>query len=69
MALKEEFGGKVEFVIADVDSEEGKALASEYGVNLIPAFFLLDRQGKVADTVVGEASQSELKRKLEQLAR
>ena len=42
LALENRFYGQVEFVIADVDDQQGRQLAERFGVNTIPAFFIMD---------------------------
>lgn len=60
LALKQKFGDKVEFVIADINSPEGNGLASQFSVDLIPAIFIIDGKGNLVHSEVGEQPQSKL---------
>lgn len=60
LALEKKYHGKIEFVIVNVDTEEGQSLARQYNVNSIPAVFLSDKKGNVTYTAVGAKPQEEL---------
>lgn len=53
MALENRFYGQVEFVVADVDDPQGRQLAERFGVNTIPAFFIMDSKGNMVFQDVG----------------
>lgn len=60
LALKEKYEGKVEFVVADVNSPEGNSLAGQFSVDLIPAIFIIDGKGNLVRSEVGEQPQAKL---------
>jgi thiol-disulfide isomerase/thioredoxin len=64
LALKNKFSGQVEFIVADVDDSQGQQLASRYGVNSIPAFFILDGKGNPVYQGVGVVEQDVLVEKI-----
>jgi len=64
--LAGEFGGRIKFVSVNVD--EATTLAAEFKVQAIPTLLFFGPDGKIADTVVGLVSESELRNKLETLA-
>ncbi len=51
LALEEKYEKKVEFVIADLGTGEGRSLAEQYNFYYIPFFFLLDPEGNVAYSI------------------
>jgi thioredoxin-like negative regulator of GroEL len=53
LALENKFNGKMEFIIADITTPEGSYLAQQFNVDLIPRFFVLDRNGNPVLTEVG----------------
>ena len=62
--LSEKYKGKVKFVKVNVD--ENQKTASQYKVMSIPTLMFF-KDGKVADTVVGARSESELDGKVAKL--
>lgn len=67
LALEKKYYGKIEFVIVNVDTQEGQMLAGQYNVTSIPAIFLTDNKKDIAYSVVGAKSQQELEREIEKL--
>lgn len=67
MALQNKYADKVNFIIVDVDKEEGQVLAARYKVNSIPAYFFMGNNGVIYDQQVGEATQAEMAQKIEKL--
>lgn|GEM_PF-6785240 len=65
--MQEEYGNKVVFVIADVETPEGYELAMQYDVTGIPAFFCLDAAGRTAEKLVGFRNDQPLRDALERL--
>jgi thioredoxin-related protein len=57
--LERKCAGNVTFVHADVDKSKYQKLASEYRVNAIPRFVLLDPSGKVVKQWIGTTSQTD----------
>lgn len=62
LALENKYKGKMEFVVADVTTEEGSNLAGQYNVDLIPRFFVLDGKGNQVVTEVGAQSSETLEK-------
>lgn len=67
MALKEEYGNQVEFVIVDVRQQDGNRMAQEFGIRSIPHIIMLDSSGEVVFNEVGGKSEDYLKSHLEKL--
>lgn len=67
LALEKKYGNKMEFIIANVTTEEGNYLAGLYRVDLIPAFFLIDRKGNVVFSDVGVQSEDKLDRQISEI--
>ena len=65
-ALAEKYADKVAFGSVNVDEED--ALASSYGISVIPTLFFL-KNGKVVNKTVGVRSASELEGIIEGLLR
>ena len=63
-ALAEKYEGKVEFGSVNVDEED--ALASAFGIQVIPTLFFL-KKGEVVNKTVGVRSASELEGIIESL--
>lgn len=67
MALFEQYGKDVQFIVVDVETEQGAALAYQYEVYTIPALFFLDKNGQVVDKHVGWLSREQLETKIKAL--
>lgn len=66
--LKQEYEGKVEFRLINVDTDpDGSALMSQYGAQYVPTFVFLNADGTTADQVVGEVGESALRERLDAL--
>lgn len=66
--LKTEYEGVVEFRTVNVDSDpEGPQLASGFGLQFVPSFVFLDREGGQQDLLVGEVSEVQLREVLDSL--
>ena len=63
-ALAEKYDGKVEFGSVNVDEED--ALASSFGISVIPTLYFL-KNGEIVDKTVGVRSPSELMGIIERL--
>lgn len=50
----------VELIDIDIDGEYGQEVAREFGIRSIPTFILVDG-GKVVNTLIGAASESEFR--------
>lgn len=53
--------------IVKVDIDAGMDIAEKYGVMSVPTFVLIDKTGKVVDTMNGMRSADELEKKLDEL--
>ncbi len=59
--LKQQYEGKVEFKLYDVDkSQEGQELMSKFNAQYVPTFVFVNRDGSVATQKVGEIAESDL---------
>jgi thiol-disulfide isomerase/thioredoxin len=66
--LKQEYEGKVEFRIYDVEkSSEGEELMRRYGAQYVPTFVFLNSDGIEANRAVGEVSEDEMREMLDAL--
>jgi cytochrome c-type biogenesis protein len=66
LALENEFHGKVEFIIVDVDDPQGQQLAGRFGVGTIPAFFIMDGKGNMVFEDVGTFDKRTLAKKIKE---
>lgn len=51
--LERELNGKVRFIKVNIGDDSGAAIASRYGVRGVPAFIMLDGEGRVIYRQVG----------------
>lgn len=58
--LKDEYNGKVVFLIVDIGSGRDNALADQYDIRAIPTFKVFDKKGVLQDTIIG-ADEPKLK--------
>jgi thiol-disulfide isomerase/thioredoxin len=66
--LEQEYEGKVEFRLYDVDkSNEGQDLMRQYGAQYVPTFVFLNSDGTEADRAVGEVSEDDMRAILDSL--
>lgn len=49
------------------ESDEGAALADEFGVQFVPSFVFVDSNGEYVDILIGEVSEDALKQALDDL--
>lgn len=66
MALENKFYGQVEFIIADVDDPQGQQLAGRFGVNTIPAIFIMDGKGNIIFQDVGVFDEDTLAKNIKE---
>ena len=66
-ALKEQYGKDVVFVKVDVGTQDGRALAVEYGIRGIPHIIMIKGQGEVVYNQVGSRSGDDLRVYLDRL--
>lgn len=63
-----EYEGDVAIRMYNVDtSDEGAALAEEYGVQFVPTFIFVNAEGEDVDQLIGEVSEKTLKASLDDL--
>ncbi|SDG61762.1 cytochrome c-type biogenesis protein [Desulfosporosinus hippei DSM 8344] len=60
LALEKEYRDKVNFIVVDIDDPQGQALARQFDIYYIPAFFVLDQQGQITYSASGPQSKSVL---------
>ncbi len=60
LALEKNYKEKINFIIVDVDSQEGQVLIQQFNIYYIPAFFVLDRQGQITYNNTGPQSKTTL---------
>jgi len=66
--LEQQYKGKVEFRLYDVDtSDEGNKLMSQFNAKYVPTFVFLNRDGSVSAQKVGETSEADMKKALDAL--
>jgi thiol-disulfide isomerase/thioredoxin len=66
--LEQEYEGKVEFRLYDVEkSQEGQDLMRQYGAQYVPTFVFLNSDGTEADRAVGEVSEDDMRAILDSL--
>lgn len=66
--LEQQYKGKVEFKLYNVDNDkEGAALMQQYNAQYVPTFVFINSDGSKADLKVGELKESELKAALDAL--
>lgn len=51
LALQNKYSAKMEFVIADTNTEDGSTLAGHYNVYYIPAVYILDGRGNILSNI------------------
>jgi len=66
--LKQQYQGKVEFKLYDVDSsDEGNQLMNQFNAKYVPTFVFLNKDGSVSTQKVGETSEADMKKALDAL--
>lgn len=66
--LQQQYKGKVEFKLYDVDnSTEGSQLMQQFGAQYVPTFVFVNRDASVAQTKVGEMTAAEMQQILDGL--
>jgi thiol:disulfide interchange protein len=64
--LEQRFKGSVEFRIYNVDKKQAEVgqLANAFGVQYVPTFVFINRDGSRSDLIVGEVTSDTLSTKL-----
>jgi Thiol:disulfide interchange protein len=62
LALEKKYSANVNFIVADIDDPEGQALAKQFNIYYIPAFFVFDRQGQITYNDTGPQSKTALEK-------
>ena len=66
--LKQQYKGKVEFKLYDVDnSAEGNKLMGQFNAKYVPTFVFVNKDGSVSTQKVGEVAEAEMKQALDAL--
>lgn len=66
--LKQQYSGKVEFKLYDVDSsQEGNTLMGQFNAKYVPTFVFVNKDGSVSTQKVGETSESDMRAALDAL--
>ena len=66
--LKQQYEGKVEFRLYDVDtSDEGNQLMGQFNAKYVPTFVFVNKDGSVSTQKVGETSEADMKKALDAL--
>ncbi|HEY3316990.1 MAG TPA: thioredoxin family protein [Coriobacteriia bacterium] len=66
--LAKRYAGRIEFRRLDANAAATQQLADTFGVQYVPTFVFIGKDGNRADQVVGEISEQDLVRKLDALA-
>lgn len=69
MALEKKYEGRVSFITVDTGDQNNQSLMEEYQLQYIPAFFIFDKQHKVAEQMVGAQKQEDLETLLDKLVK
>jgi thioredoxin-related protein len=66
--LKPEYEDSVAFRLYDVStSAEGNQIANGYGVQYVPTFIFLDAEGNLAEALIGEVTEAQLREVLDRI--
>jgi thioredoxin-related protein len=67
--LRTQYAGKVDLKAMDLSRGDAsvEALATSFGVEYVPTFVFVDRDGTVRSSVVGEMSEDAMRAKLDAL--
>ena len=60
LALEKKYSEKINFIVVDVDDQEGQVLSKQFNINYIPAFFVLNQQGQITYNDTGPQSKETL---------
>ncbi len=60
LALEKEYSNKINFIVVDIDDPQGQALAKQFDIYYIPAFFVIDPQGQTTYSDTGPQSKATL---------
>jgi len=68
MGLKNQYAGKVEFKLYDVEKDdEGAQLADSLGIQYVPTFVFVSSDGSIVQKVVGEMTEAKMREVLDSL--
>ena len=66
--LQQQYQGKVEFKLYDVDtSDEGNQLMGQFNARYVPTFVFVNKDGSVSTQKVGETSEADMQKALDAL--
>jgi cytochrome c-type biogenesis protein len=60
LALEKKYSEKINFIVIDIDDQEGQVLSKQFNIYYIPAFFVLDQQGQITYNDTGPQSKETL---------
>jgi cytochrome c-type biogenesis protein len=60
LALEKKYSAKINFIVVDIDDQEGQVLSKQFNIYYIPAFFVLDQQGQITYNDTGPQSKETL---------
>jgi len=66
--LEKSWKSKVNFLLLDVDTPEGRDAVTRLQATGIPAFYFLGRDGKISETLLGVIPATEMESKLKALS-
>lgn len=64
LALEKKYSEKVKFIIVDIDDPQGQALAQQFDIYYIPAFFVIDQRGQITYNDSGPQNKTTLENAL-----
>jgi len=64
LALEKKYSDMVNFIIVDIDDPQGQALARQFDIYYIPAFFVIDPQGQITYSDTGPQNKTALENAL-----
>lgn len=65
-ALAKEYGDRITFIKADVNTNDGQGLAQQFQIQYIPSFFLI-KDKKILFQHTGEIKQADLEKELKKV--
>jgi thioredoxin-related protein len=66
-ALQDQYAGRLDIIMVNVDSPEAGPYLARYRVRGTPSFILFDRHGRVAQSVVGWPGTAAMARAFDQV--
>lgn len=60
LALEKKYSDSINFIVVDIDDPQGQALAQQFKIYYIPAFFIINEQGQITYNDTGPQSKNAL---------